>query len=183
MSRNIVYVGIDVDDERYHGSALNRHMAEVLDFRCHRTLKRLADPLKQLRDYFGALQMKLCHEASYVGFSLQRCLKDRGYECAMAAPPSIPRRLNQSVKTDRIDAAELAKLYAEEVNDVAGDLPLGQVTRDVILDIYLANRGIDTRAIQHYPVIGTFSTPSAALSWHRIASTTFGQTRDLRCFF
>ena len=36
MSQSIVYVGIDVDDERYHGCALNRHTGEVLDFRFKR---------------------------------------------------------------------------------------------------------------------------------------------------
>jgi len=34
MNQNVVYVGIDVDDVHYHGSALNRHTGEVLAFRC-----------------------------------------------------------------------------------------------------------------------------------------------------
>jgi len=115
MSQNIVHVGIDVDDERYHGCALNQHTGEVLDFCCRPTLKGLSDQLKKLRDYFGAVQMKLCYEASYVGFSLQRGLKDRGYDCAVVAPSSIPRRPGKSIKTDRIDAAELAEFYANNL--------------------------------------------------------------------
>ena len=31
MNQNIVYVGIDVDDVRYHGCALNPRTGEVLD--------------------------------------------------------------------------------------------------------------------------------------------------------
>ncbi|MGD8616500.1 MAG: hypothetical protein PVI91_12670 [Gammaproteobacteria bacterium] len=58
---------------------MNQHTGEVLDFRCRLTLKGLADPLKTLRDYSGAVKMKLRYEASYVGFSLQRGLNDRGY--------------------------------------------------------------------------------------------------------
>ena len=112
MSQNIVYVGIDVDDTRYHGCALNQRTSEVLDFKCRPTLKGLVRQLERLREYFGAVELKLCYEASYVGFSLQRDLKDQGYECAVVAPSSIPRRAGKSVKTDRIDAAELAEFYA-----------------------------------------------------------------------
>ena len=54
MSLNVVYVGIDVDDVRYHGCALNQHTGEVLDsVACRATLKGLVDQLKKLRDYFG----------------------------------------------------------------------------------------------------------------------------------
>lgn len=35
MNQNVVYVGLDVDDVQYHGSALDRHTGEVLDFRCN----------------------------------------------------------------------------------------------------------------------------------------------------
>lgn len=112
MSQNIVYVGIDVDDTRYHGCALNQRTGEVLDFKCRPTLKGLVRQLEKLREYFGAVQLKLCYEASYVGFSLQGDLNDQGYDCAVVAPSSIPRRAGKSVKTDRIDAAELAEFYA-----------------------------------------------------------------------
>jgi len=72
MSQNIVYVGIDVDDASYHGCALNQRTGEVLDFYCRPTLKGLAGQLEKLREYFGAVQLKLCYEASYVGFSSMR---------------------------------------------------------------------------------------------------------------
>ena len=100
MSQNIVYVGIDVDDASYHGCALNPHTGEVLDFHCRPTLKGLVGQLEKLRAYFGAVQLKLCREASYVGFSLQRDLKARGYDCAVVAPSSIPRQLVSWVGMD-----------------------------------------------------------------------------------
>ena len=92
MSQNIVYVGIDVDDTRYHGCALNQRTGEVLDFKCRPTLKGLVGQLEKVRKHFGAGQQKLCYEASYVGFSRKRDLKDRGYDCAVVAPSSMPRR-------------------------------------------------------------------------------------------
>ena len=112
MNRNTVYVGIDVDDVRYHGCALNPGTGEMLEFQCLPTLKGLVGQLDKLQEYFGEAQLKLCYEASYVGFSLQRDLQSRGCDCAVVAPSSIPRRAGKSVKTDRIDAAELAEFYA-----------------------------------------------------------------------
>ncbi len=115
MNQNVVYVGIDVDDERYHGSALDKCTGEALDFQCRPTLKGLVRQLNKVQEYFGGLQFKLCYEASYVGFSLQRDLRDRGFDWEVVAPSSIPRRAGKAVKTDRIDAAELAEFYANDL--------------------------------------------------------------------
>ena len=60
MSQNIIYVGIDVDDVRYHGSALDRCTGEVLDFHCRPTLKGLAQQLEKVDAVFGDVQLKLC---------------------------------------------------------------------------------------------------------------------------
>jgi len=129
MSQSIVYVGIDVDDTRYHGCALNQRTGEVLDFKCRPTLKGLVGQLEKLREYFGTVQLRLCYEASYVGFSLQRDLKDQGYDCAVVAPSSIPRRAGKSVKTDRFDAADLAEFYANGLLTVVA-APDAQVEQD-----------------------------------------------------
>ncbi len=115
MGENVIYVGIDVDDVRYHGSALDKRTGEVLDFRCRPTLKGLVQQLKKVQEYYGGSQLQLCYEASYVGFSLQRDLKARGFDCEVVAPSSIPRRAGKAVKTDRIDAMELAEFYANDL--------------------------------------------------------------------
>jgi len=129
MNQNTIYVGIDVDDVRYHGSALNPSTGEMLDFDCRPTLKGLVGQLEKVRKYFGEAQLKLCYEASYVGFSLQRDLKDQGYDCAVVAPSSIPRRAGKSVKTDRIDATELAEFYANGLLTVVS-APDAQLEQD-----------------------------------------------------
>ncbi len=59
MNQKVIYVGIDVDDERYHGSALDKRAGEVLDFQCRATLKGLVGQLKIVQGYFGGLQFKL----------------------------------------------------------------------------------------------------------------------------
>ena len=65
MNQNTIYVGIDVDDVRYHGSALNPSTGEMLNFDCRPTLKGLVGQLEKVRGPFGAVQTKLCYEASY----------------------------------------------------------------------------------------------------------------------
>lgn len=92
MNENVVYVGIDVDDERYHCSALDQSTGEVLDLRCRATLKGLLKHLEKQTENFKGAQLRVCYEASYVGFSLQRDLAERGYICEVVAPSSIPRR-------------------------------------------------------------------------------------------
>jgi hypothetical protein len=72
MNGNVVYVGLDVDDVQYYGSALDRRTGEVLSLHCRPTLKGLVGQLENLRKHFGEAELKLCYEASYVGFSLQR---------------------------------------------------------------------------------------------------------------
>jgi transposase len=114
---------------RYHGCALSQHTGEVLDFHCRPTLKGLVDQLEKLSEYFGAVQLKLCYEASYVGFSLQRDLKDQGDDCEVVAPSSIPRRAGKSVKTDRIDATELAEFFANGLLTVVA-APDAQLEQD-----------------------------------------------------
>jgi len=60
MSGNVVYVGIDVDDVQYHGSALDRQTGEVLSFQCRPTLKGLIGQLDNVRKHFGGVALKLC---------------------------------------------------------------------------------------------------------------------------
>ncbi|MCX7065808.1 MAG: transposase [Proteobacteria bacterium] len=129
MNTNVIYVGIDVDDVQYHGSALDRRTGEVLSFHCRPTLKGLVGQLENLQKHFGGAELKLCYEASYVGFSLQRDLHNKGYDCVVVAPSSIPRRGGKSVKTDRIDAAELAEFYANGLLTIV-KVPDAEVEQD-----------------------------------------------------
>lgn len=129
MSQDVVYVGIDVDDVRYHGCALNQCTGEVQAFQCRPTLKGLVGQLEKLQVYFRGAPLKLCYEASYVGFSLQRDLQGRGFDCEVVAPSSVPRRAGKAVKTDRIDAAELAQYYAKGLLTVVA-APEAQLEQD-----------------------------------------------------
>lgn len=50
MSRNVVFVAINVDDVRYHGCALDS--GEALALRCRATLKGLLTELEKFEGYF-----------------------------------------------------------------------------------------------------------------------------------
>jgi transposase len=115
MNPNILHVGLDVDDTQYHGSAFNKATGEVIDFRCRPTLKGLLTQLDKLQRHFRGLSIRLCYEASYVGYCLQRDLRAHGVHCDVVAPSSIPSPRGKAVKTDRIDAGHLAQFYANEL--------------------------------------------------------------------
>ncbi len=52
MSQKIIHVGIDVDDVRYHGPAMDCESGEMPDFRGRPTVKRLVNQLQKGRRVF-----------------------------------------------------------------------------------------------------------------------------------
>lgn len=115
MKQNIIYVGLNVDAHQYHGSALDKKTGEIITFKCRPTLKGLLNQLDGLHKCFPESAFKLCYEASYIGYTLQRDLVEKGYHCDVVAPASIPSPRGKQVKTDRIDAAQLVQSYANDL--------------------------------------------------------------------
>jgi len=60
----------------------------------------------------GVPGVRCCYEAGPCGFDLQRYLHTKGIACDVIAPPLIPRRAGNRVKTDRRDAAQLRRSIA-----------------------------------------------------------------------
>jgi transposase len=54
-------------------------------------------------------RVKCCYEAGPTGFWLQRALAAEGIDCVVVAPSLVPTRVGDHVKTDRRDAARLAR--------------------------------------------------------------------------
>ena len=90
MNQNILHVGLDVDDTQYHGCAFNKDTGEALDFKCRPTLNGLLNQQDKLAKHFPGCFIKLCYEASYVGYCLQRDLVSNGVHCDVVSPSSIP---------------------------------------------------------------------------------------------
>ena len=57
------------------------------------------------------MTLRFCYEAGPCGYGIQRRLSTGGHECVVVAPSLIPKRAGDRVKTDRRDAASLAKLH------------------------------------------------------------------------
>ena len=65
MEQNILYVGLDVDNRRYHCSALNKQTGEGINFHCPPTLKGLMAKLTKLSRSFSRCSIRVYYEASY----------------------------------------------------------------------------------------------------------------------
>jgi transposase len=56
-------------------------------------------------------KLRFCYEAGPCGYGIHRRLTARGHDSVVVAPSLIPKRAGDRVKTDRRDAASLAKLH------------------------------------------------------------------------
>jgi len=107
----ITYVGLDVHKQGIVAAVAEDGLrGEVRDYgRIANTptaLDRLARKLSR-----EGVKLRFCYEAGPCGYGIQRHLSARGHECVVVAPSLIPRRAGDRVKTDRRDAASLARLH------------------------------------------------------------------------
>ena len=59
----------------------------------------------------AGVRLRFCYEAGPCGYGIQRQLSTTGHQCVVVAPSLIPKRAGDRVKTDRRDAASLARLH------------------------------------------------------------------------
>ena len=111
MGDRITYVGLDVHKEGIVVAvAEGGGRGEVREFgRIANTpaaLRRLARKLGP-----EGMRLRFCYEAGPCGYGIQRQLSALGHQCIVVAPSLIPKRAGDRVKTDRRDAAGLARLH------------------------------------------------------------------------
>jgi len=110
MKKEILYAGLDVDDQAYHFFGFSKESGETIEFKCFPSVNSLLKKLKKLNA--ERFELKMCYEASYLGFSLYREITKVGYFVEVIAPSLIPEISSKRVKTDRIDAEKLALYYS-----------------------------------------------------------------------
>ena len=77
--------------------------------------------------------LRTCYEAGPTGYDTWRLLSGLGVPCEVIAPSLIPRRSGAHVKTDRIDARNLARLHrAGELTAVRVPTPAEEALRDLV---------------------------------------------------
>lgn len=113
MANNVLFVGLDVDDKSFHCCGLVVGSGFEKQFKASPTTHAVVKKLLDWKREFGADEVRVCYEASYIGFTLQRALTDHGFHCDVVAPSSIPRVYGNNVKTDRLDARKLARFYSQ----------------------------------------------------------------------
>jgi transposase len=108
--KKTIYIGsIDVDDSHFNVALINSKNEELLHFKCAANVGSMIKKVKQKN--ISLKNIKLCYEATYLGFTLYRELKSKGIICEVIAPSLIPKTPGKKVKTDRLDCVKLAKLY------------------------------------------------------------------------
>src|ERR1700726_1190314 len=111
MADRITYVGLDVHKESIVVAVASGGLrGEVREYgRIANTAAALDRLLRKLG--VDGMALRFCYEAGPCGYGIQRRVSAQGLECVVVAPSLIPKRAGGRVKTDRRDAASLAKLH------------------------------------------------------------------------
>src|SRR5712692_2559277 len=111
MADRITYVGFDVHKGNIVVAvAAGGLRGEVREYgRIANTATALDRLMRRLGG--GGVRLRFCYEAGPCGYGIQRHVSRHGHECVVVAPSLIPRRAGDRVKTDRRDAASLARLH------------------------------------------------------------------------
>jgi transposase len=110
---NVRFVGLDV-----HAETIAVAVAEVNgEVRSLGIIPNRAESVRRLVGKLGRpASLRVCYEAGPTGYVLYWQLSELGVACQVVAPTLVPVKAGDRVKTDRRDAAKLAKCYR------AGDL-------------------------------------------------------------
>jgi transposase len=111
MADRITYVGLDVHKESIVVAVAEGGLrGEVREYGRIANTPAALDRLARKLGGDG-VKLRSCYEAGPCGYGIQRQLSAQGHECVVVAPSLIPKRAGDRVKTDRRDAASLARLH------------------------------------------------------------------------
>ncbi len=113
MKKVILHVGIDIDDLYFHFAVFNKATGEITNGKTKPNSGHLIKHLERFRK--KGVEIRCCYEATYCGYSLHNILNKHGFRTEIIAPSSIYRKASKHIKTDRIDAEELATQFAKEM--------------------------------------------------------------------
>ncbi|MBN3495863.1 IS110 family transposase [Vibrio neptunius] len=118
---NIVFIGLDTHKSfiqvavlQGHRGAQPQHLGRIKSNKS--ALVKLA---QQLQSKYPKATLHFVYEAGPCGYWTYRLLTSLGHCCYVVAPSLIPKKPGDRVKTDKRDAAKLAKLFkAEELTPI-----------------------------------------------------------------
>ena len=133
MEERITYVGLDVHKEEIVAAVAEGGIDR--EVREYGRIGNTGDALDRLMRRLGGegVRLRVCYEAGPCGYGIQRHLSARGHECVVVAPSLIPKRAGDRIKTDRRDAAGLARLHrAGELTAVWVPDAMHEAMRDLV---------------------------------------------------
>lgn len=127
---SLTHLGFDVHKDSIAVGVL-RPDGVVPDFRM---IDNTPAALRKLVGKMGPPEeLVACYEAGPTGYDTYRLLTSLGVRCDVIAPALIPRRPGQRVKTDRIDARNLARLHrAGELTAIRIPTAKEEALRDLV---------------------------------------------------
>lgn len=88
---------------------------------------------KTIKQIAKGRSLQCCYEAGPCGYVLQRQLAGMGIDCKVIAPSLIPQKPGERVKTDRRDAAKLARLLrSNDLTPIAVPTEDQEAVRDLV---------------------------------------------------
>ncbi len=126
----ITHIGLDVHKDTIAVAVLRPNTTEVDE----RVIPNTPETVRRLlRRYPDPSALSTCYEAGPTGYDTHRLITSLGVPCDVIAPSLIPRRSGARVKTDRIDARNLARLHrAGELTCVRVPTSAEEAARDLI---------------------------------------------------
>jgi transposase len=118
---NIIFIGLDTHKSFIQVAVLQDHRgAQPSDLgRIKANKSALIKLAQQLQSKYSKATLHFIYEAGPCGYWTYRLLTSIGHCCYVIAPSLIPKKSGDRVKTDKRDAAKLAKLFkAEELTPI-----------------------------------------------------------------
>ncbi len=108
MKKKLRFLGLDV-----HAATIAVAVAEADgEVRSLGVIPNRAESVRKLVKKLGAAeQLRACYEAGPTGYVLYWQLTELGVDCTVVAPTLVPTKAGDRVKTDRRDAAKLARSH------------------------------------------------------------------------
>jgi transposase len=127
---NATHLGLDVHKEAIAVAILRpgQHHPD------ERVIPNTPEALRSLvRRRRSAGRLVACYEAGPTGYDTYRLLRSLGVPCDVIAPTLVPRRAGRRVKTDRVDARNLARLHrAGELTAIQVPTAKEEAIRDLV---------------------------------------------------
>ena len=126
---NVAHLGLDVHKDSI-AVGLLRPAQQVPD---HKVIDNTPEAIRKLVSRLDLTSLVACYEAGPTGYDTYRLLQSLGVTCDVIAPALIPRRAGRRIKTDRLDARNLARLHrAGELTAIRVPSRSEEALRDLI---------------------------------------------------